>query len=226
MTPGSPSVAIEPPKPRLRGRLHQAAAFVAIPAGIVLILIAHTTTARIAAVVYAISLIGMYAVSGSYHRLHWTPKARMRIKRADHSMIYVLIAGTCTPVALVALQRPWSIVMLVVVWTGASVGIALKMTRIEGFKVATATLYIALGWIVVLMGPLLVHGLSLAAICLVAVGGVLYMSGAVVLLRHKPDPSPAVFGYHEIWHSMVVAASACHYAAVLLILLPIRAAVG
>jgi hemolysin III len=129
-------------------------------------------------------------------------------------------------VALVALQKPWSIVMLTVVWAGAGVGVALKMSRIEGFKVATATLYIALGWVVVLLAPQLAHGLSLAALCLVAAGGLLYTGGSVVLLRHKPDPSPAVFGYHEIWHSMVVAASACHYAAVLLILLPIRVAVG
>jgi hemolysin III len=133
MTAGSPAVEREPQAPRLRGRLHQAASFVAIPAGTVLILIAHTTPARIAAVVYALSLAGMYAVSGSYHRLQWTPKARRRIKRADHSMIYVLIAGTCTPVALVALQKPWSIVMLTVVWAGAGVGVALKMSRIEGF---------------------------------------------------------------------------------------------
>jgi hemolysin III len=226
MTPISADVAGEPNRPRLRGRLHQVASFVAIPAGLLLILVAHNTTARIAALVYALSLVGQYAISGAYHRLDWTPKGRRRIKRADHSMIYILIAGTATPVALLALQKPWSIVMLAVVWTGAAIGVGMKMTRIEGFRIATAVLYIALGWVVVLLAPQLAHGLSLAALCLVAAGGLLYTSGSIVLLRHRPDPSPAVFGYHEIWHSMVVAASACHYAAVLLILLPLRAAVG
>jgi hemolysin III len=198
--------------------LHQAAVFVAIPAGIVLVTLARNATARVAAITYAVSLVGLYSVSAAYHRLRWSARGRRWIKRADHSMIFVLIAGTLTPIALLALRRPWSIVLLATVWGGALVGIALKLIRVDGFRVATGTLYVALGWSVVLLSPQLVRGLSPAALALVVGGGLLYTAGAVVLLRNAPNPVPGVFGYHEIWHSMVIAGSACHYVAVLLVL--------
>jgi hemolysin III len=144
------------------------------------------------------------------------------MKRLDHSMIFVLIAGTVTPVAVLVVGPPWSIVLLVVVWGGAALGIALKMFVIDGFRVLTGTLYIVLGWVAVLTLPQLVRNLSVASLVLVLAGGVLYTVGAVVLLRRRPDPAPATFGYHEVWHSMVVAGSACHYVAVLLIVLAFR----
>jgi hemolysin III len=217
---------VEPPKPSWRGRLHQIAFFAAIPAGIALIALAQGTSARVAASIYAASLVGMYGTSATYHRLARSVRSRRWLKRLDHSMIFVLIAGTSTPLALIAMHKPWSIVTLVVVWTGAGAGIAMKMLRIDGFKVLSGTLYIALGWVVILMSPQLLHELSPTSIALVLAGGLLYMVGAVVLLRRKPDPVPSTFGYHEIWHSMVVGASACHYAFVLLIVLAARPSIG
>jgi hemolysin III len=208
--------------PSWRGRLHQIAFFVAIPAGIALIALARGTSAHVVASVYALSLVGLYGTSATYHRLVSSPGARRWMKRLDHSMIFVLIAGTVTPVAVLVLSPPWSVVLLVVVWGGAALGISLKMFAIDGFSVLTGTLYIALGWVVVLMLPQLVRGLSVASLVLVVAGGLLYTVGAIVLLRRRPDPSPATFGYHEVWHSMVVAGSACHYVAVLLIVLALR----
>jgi len=211
-----------PPVPTWRGRLHQVAFFVAIPAGIALVALARGTSARVVATVYALSLVGLYGTSAAYHRLARSPRARLWMKRLDHSMIFVLIAGTVTPVAALVLNPPWSIVLLVVVWCGAALGISLKMFSIDGFRVLTGTLYIVLGWVAILMLPQLIRGLSVPSLVLVVVGGVLYTVGAVVLLRRRPDPSPSTFGYHEVWHSMVVAASACHYVAVLLIVLAFR----
>jgi hemolysin III len=141
-------------------------------------------------------------------------------------MIFVLIGGTATPIGLLALHRPWSIVMLVTVWTGVAAGVALKLLRIEGFRVLSGALYIALGWSIVLVAPQLFHGLGPASLVLLGMGGLIYTGGAIVLLRRRPNPSPTKFGYHEVWHSMVVAASACHYAAVYLLLLPARHAIG
>jgi len=210
------------PVPTWRGRLHQIAFFVAIPAGVALIALAKGTSAHVVAAVYALSLVGLYGTSAAYHRLARSPGARRWMRRLDHSMIFVLIAGTVTPVAALVLAPPWSIVLLVVVWGGAALGIALKMFVIDGFRVVTGTLYIVLGWVVVLTLPQLVRGLSVASLVLVVTGGILYTAGAVVLLRRRPDPSPTTFGYHEVWHSMVVAGSACHYVAVLLIVLTLR----
>jgi hemolysin III len=221
-----PTDAVEPAKPTWRGRLHQAAFFVAIPAGMALVAVARGTSARVAATIYACSLVGLFGASAAYHRLAHSPRSRRWLKRADHAMIFVLIAGTATPVALLALRPPWSVLLLIVVWGGAALGIALKMARVEGFRALTGTLYIVLGWAVVLVLPQLVRGLSPASLVLVLMGGLLYTTGAIVLLRNKPDPAPATFGYHEIWHSMVIAASACHYVAVLLLLVAARSVIG
>ncbi len=212
--------------PTWRGVLHQGAFFVAIPAGLTLVVLAQGTSARIAGVVYAVSLIGMYGTSAAYHRLARSERSRRLLKRLDHSMIFVLIAGTVTPVALLGLQAPWSTFLLAMVWGGAAAGVALKMLQIDRFPVLTGALYIVLGWAAVIMGPQLVHGLNTASFTLVLVGGLLYTTGAIVLLRRRPDPAPARFGYHEVWHSMVVSASACHYVAVLLLVLLARPALS
>lgn len=209
--------------PRFRGRLHQAAFFVAIPAGMALVSVARATTARVAAIVYVMSLVGMYGVSAAYHRHRWSPRSLPWMKRADHSMIFVLIAGTYTPVALFALHKPWSWILLAAVWVGAGLGVALKLLNVDGFRRLTGTLYIALGWLVVIAAPQLVHDLGPVTLPLVVLGGLIYTAGAIVLLRNKPDPAPTVFGYKEIWHAMVIAGSACHYAAIFLIVLSARA---
>jgi hemolysin III len=210
------------PKPRLRGWFHQVAFFLTIPAGIVLYSAAHTTAARVAALVYSFSLAGLYGVSATYHRRRWSARGFRWMRRLDHAMIYLLIAGSATPVALLGLRAPWSAVTLAMVWAGAALGITLKLLRIEKFRVLTGALYIGLGWILFPFAPQLLRSLSDTSVALILIGGVLYTGGAVVLASNRPNPAPATFGYHEIWHSMVIAASACHYAAVLLLILPAR----
>lgn len=208
--------------PRFRGRLHQAAFFVAVPAGVALVAVAPTALSRAAAAIYAASLAGLYGASALYHRMPWSPRARGWMKRLDHSMIFVLIAGTYTPFSLLVLTGGWRVVVLSVVWAGAALGIVLKMVRIDGFKALSATLYIGLGWMVVVASPQMVRGLPPVALALVATGGILYTTGAIVFATKRPDPSPAVFGYHEVWHAMVVGASLCHFTAVFLVVLALR----
>jgi hemolysin III len=215
-----------PAPPRFRGRLHQAAFFVAVPAGVLLIVLARTAAARTAAALYAATLAGLFGVSGAYHRIRWSPRSRVAMKRADHSMIYVFIAGTTTPVSLLAVRPPWSIVLLCVVWVGAGVGVALKVIRIDGFAVASGLLYGALGWVSIVVAPQLVHRVGVAPFVLIVLGGLLFTAGAVVFWRKWPDPRPAAFGYHEVWHSFVVAAAICHYVAILLIVVPGRPPLG
>jgi len=201
-------------KPLWRGRIHQVAFFVSIPAGVALVLVADGGVARVAASVYAISLVALFGASAAYHRGRWTPPTLRRMKRLDHSMIFVLIAGSYTPVALLALDGPWTIVILSIVWTGAATGIVLKLVRIDGFNVLTGALYMVLGWLVVIAFPPMIQGMSPAALVLAIVGGVLYTVGAIVFATRHPDPAPTVFGYHEVWHAFMVAAAACHFAMV------------
>jgi hemolysin III len=225
-TPPDPASVVADGKPRFRGRLHEVAFFLAIPAGIALIALANSLTERVAAAIYASSLVGLYGASAAYHCHSWAPGARRRMKRLDHSMIFVLIAGTYTPLALLVLKPPWSVVLLVLVWGGAAVGIGLKIMNIDGFRALSGTLYIALGWVVVLQAPQLVHGLSNVALPLIMIGGFLYTVGAIVLASHRPNPAPATFGYQEIWHAMVIGGSVCHYSAILLVLLSLRTPIG
>jgi hemolysin III len=215
------------PKPILRGRLHQAAFFAAVPAAALLIGSAPNGTSRAAAIVYGLSLIALFGASAMYHRGDWSPRVVPRLRRLDHSMIFVLIAGTYTPFCLLALPSPWSWIFLGIAWAGALGGIALKLLQIDGFKRTSGALYIALGWVIVFAGPLMVTRLTGPVMALLAVGGILYTVGAVVLATNRPNPSPRWFGYHEIWHSFTVAAGACHYIAVILLFgLVARNAVG
>ncbi|MFN2543191.1 MAG: hemolysin III family protein [Actinomycetota bacterium] len=208
---------IETTKPTWRGRMHQIAFFVAIPAGVTLVTLAHSASARVAAAIYAASLVGLYGSSAAYHRIHWSPRNLLRMKRLDHAMIFVLIAGSYTPLSLLVLHRPWSVVVLSTVWGIGLVGVALKLFRIDRLSALTGGLYIGLGWMAVLVLPLLLAHMSAATTALLFAGGALYTGGAVVLARNKPNPRPLVFGYHEIWHTMVIGASACHYTMILLI---------
>jgi len=218
----SPAPPTAPPKPRFRGKIHQAAFLASIPAGLVLVAVAPTTKARVSAIIFALCLTGMYGISAAYHIVPWSPRAAQRMKRLDHSMIFLLIAGTYTPFSLLVLPSPWSVVILSLAWTGAAAGIVLKFIRIDGLHVPTGALYITLGWMAIIVLPQIFRGLSAPEITLLLFGGFLYTAGAVVLARHWPDPRPSVFGYHEIWHSMGVAAGACHYALIFLLLLKIR----
>ena len=206
-------------KPRFRGRLHQIAFFVAIPQGVALVAAAAGWMARVAAAVYALSLAGLYGVSAMYHRLKWTPAALLRMRRLDHSMIFLLIAGTYTPVSLLVLSGPWALALLGVVWAGAMAGVLMKVIGMDRTRVVTGAMYIVLGWAAVLAAPWFVTRMSALVLSLIVAGGVLYTIGSIIFLRRRPDPNPAVFGYHEIWHVAVVSASVCHYVAILLLVL-------
>ena len=133
------------PKPRLRGRIHQVAFFASIPAGAVLVLLAEGAAATAVATIYALSLTAVFGSSAAYHRGAWSERARRWMKRLDHSMIFVLIAGSYTPVSVLALHGPWEVVLLSVVWAGAAIGVTLKLVRPDGLSVLTAILYMALG---------------------------------------------------------------------------------
>ena len=206
----------------MRGTLHQIAFFVSVPAGIALIVLANTGKARFAAVVFATGLAGVFGASAAYHRVAWSVPARKRMKRLDHSMIFVLIAGTYTPLCLLALSGAWSMVMLATVWAGAVTGIVMKQFNIDGLRRVSGFLYITLGWISIVTLPQLFHTMSVAAFTLVVVGGLLYTVGAIVFAVKRPDPNPAVFGYHEIWHAFTAGAGLCHYSAVLLLIIAVH----
>src|SRR5215208_1987970 len=179
-----------PVTPRLRGRLHQFAFLASIPAGAALLLAAGSGRARLAALVYVVSLVAMFGSSAALHRRKWSARAWLRMDRLDRAMIYVLIAGSYTPVILLALRRTANPVV--------------GLTRM--------ILYLGLGWISVLLLPELAGTLGLGKVALAMAGGLFYTVGVVVLIRQRPDPSPQVFGYHEVWHAFTVAAGACHFA--------------
>jgi hemolysin III len=208
-----------PAKPRLRGRLHQVAFLASVPAGIALVWAASSGAARLATLVYALSLAAMYGTSAALHRRSWSPRAWTRLDRLDRAMIYVLIAGSYTPVVLLALRSGWRIAFLALVWTVAAAGVVLVLLRTENQVVGLVRmcLYLGLGWMSVLILPELASTIGPAKAALGVVGGLLYTGGVVVLIRRRPDPDPRVFGYHEVWHACTVAAGACHFALIWLV---------
>jgi hemolysin III len=208
-------------KPRLRGVFHQWAFFVALVAGAALVIAAPSGRATFASSVYAVSVVAMFGASALYHRVDWRSLAARRwMRRLDHSMIYLLIAGTYTPFALLVLDGRLARAVLIAVWGGAAVGITLKLLWPDTPKWLTASVYIVLGWVAVIAFPELAEHLGLVGMTLVAGGGVLYTAGAVVYALRRPDPAPAVFGYHEIFHVLVIAAAALQYVAVAAYALP------
>jgi hemolysin III len=208
-------------KPRLRGVSHQWAFFVALLAGAVLVIAAPSGRATFAAAVYAVSMAAMFGASALYHRVDWKSlTARRWMRRLDHSMIYLLIAGTYTPFALLVLDGSLARAVLIAVWGGAILGIGLKMLWPDTPKWLTAAVYVTLGWVAVIAFPQLADSLGITGMALVAGGGVLYTAGAVVYALRRPDPAPAVFGYHEIFHVLVIAAAALQFIAVAAYALP------
>jgi hemolysin III len=203
-----------PHTPRLRGLLHQLAFLASIPAGVALLAAAGSGRARLAVLVYVVSLAAMLGSSAALHRRRWSARAWLRMDRLDRAMIYVLIAGSYTPVILLALRPGWRVGLLVLVWTVAAAGIVLVLLRTANpvLGVTRMALYLGLGWTSVLLLPELVGTLGLGKVSLALVGGLFYTIGVVVLIRRRPDPAPLVFGYHEVWHAFTVAAVACHFA--------------
>jgi hemolysin III len=194
--------------------MHAITFLVAIPSGILLIVYADRPAARVGAAIYAASLLVGFGTSAAYHRLPWSPPARRRMQRLDHSMIFVLIAGTYTPICLIALGGVVGTAMLVSVWIGAVAGIVLAAVGIAERRFVGGVCYVALGWAVVAAGPFLVTRLTAAQLALIVVGGVIYTVGVVLLGARRPNPFPRVFGYHEVWHVLVVAAAICHFLAI------------
>jgi hemolysin III len=209
-----------PPKPRLRGVSHAYAFFVSLACGVGLILAASDGRARLAASIYAIAVSALLGTSALYHRVTWRPTARRWMKRLDHSMIFVLIAGTYTPVALLALHGSLANTILIVVWIGALGGIVFKLVWIDAPKWLFAAVYVALGSVTAaIMGelPATIGWLGVAGLGL---GGLLYIVGAIIYASGRPDPSPRVFGYHEVFHALVIAAAGLHYAVIAFAVLP------
>ncbi len=210
-----------PLKPRLRGVLHQWACACSLPLGVALVIAAETARARIALSVYALSLIGLFGASALYHRINWrSMTARDWMRRLDHSMIFVLIAGSYTPFAVLVLHGPLAIIILVAVWAGALLGLAFNLLWSDAPNWLHATLYVSVGWIAVAALPQLGGAIGLAGMTLLGLGGVLYTLGAVVYAVRRPDPVPAVFGYHEIFHTLVIAAAALQCAVIAFWIIP------
>ncbi|MGZ5309468.1 MAG: PAQR family membrane homeostasis protein TrhA [Solirubrobacterales bacterium] len=213
--------AIERVKPRLRGVSHEIAFFVSLVAGGALVLAADPGRARIAVAVYAGSLAALLGTSALYHRVDWQrPNLRRWMRRLDHSMIFLLIAGTVTPFLVLVAEGPFADALLIAVWAGALAGIVVELIWVDAPKWASALVYVLVGWIGALAFPQIVSNAGLGAGALIAFGGILYTIGAVVYARQRPDPRPEVFGYHEIFHLLVIFAAAAHFAAVAIYALP------
>lgn len=202
-------------RPRWRGVSHQWAFLSSLPLGLGLVVAAGDARARIAVTVYALSVAGLFGTSALYHRVGWRSlNARLWMRRLDHSMIFVLIAGTYTPFALLALHGPLALAILVVVWVGALAGIGFNVAWISSPKWLHTILYVVLGWVAVTAAPQLASAIGIGGLILLALGGVLYTLGAIVYAAKRPDPLPSVFGYHEVFHALVIVAAALQYAVV------------
>ncbi len=203
------------PRPRLRGRLHQVAAIASVPAGVHLVTQSSASGARSVALVYAISWTLMFTTSACYHRLAQSPTARFWMRRLDHSMIFVHLAGATTPVAILGVPGPAGRLMLLFTWIGAFVGVGLKMTQLTVLQDPCPWLFPLLGTLPVLTTPTLAigHGLDVAA--LMVGSAVMYGIGAVCFAKKSPDPVPTVFGYHEVWHLFTLLGGVCQFALML-----------
>jgi hemolysin III len=199
--------------PRLRGVSHAYAAFVAAAIAALLVAGAAPGDARLAALVYGAGLIALFAGSGLYHRWRWDARWRPLLRRIDHSMIFVFIAASYTPPALLVLHGTTQVLVLGGVWLGALAGVTLSVAWIDAPRWLGAATYLALGWIALLAIPQLLGALSVAPLALIVGGGVLYSAGAVVYATRRPDPWPLTFGFHEVFHAFVIAAAACHVVA-------------
>lgn len=209
-TPASPG----PQKPLLRGVFHQCAAFVALGAGLVLVAFCPTSATRWASGVFASSLVWLFAVSATYHRVDWTEQARARMRRLDHASIFVLIAGTYTPVALLGLPERGH-TMLVAVWAGALAGVLSSVFWVSAPKALNAALCVALGWTVIPYWGDLKRTLDPSVLYLIVGGGVPYTLGALAYASKRPNPRPTVLGYHEIFHALTLVGATLHFAAVI-----------
>jgi hemolysin III len=200
-------------RPLLRGVTHAYAFWVALAAAVVLTVLVEPGTPRVASVVYGVGLCGLFAASGTYHRWRWNPRWRPLLRRIDHSTIFIFIAASYTPVALLVMHGTLRWVILVAVWTGAAIGVILSVAWITAPRVLSAACYLALGWTVVFALPQMVDRLDVAPLVLFAVGGLLYTVGAIVYATKRPNPWPSTFGFHEVFHALVILAAAVQFVA-------------
>jgi hemolysin III len=199
--------------PLLRGVLHAYAFWAALAAGAVLAVLAPSATARLAALVYGLGLCALFAASATYHRWRWHPRWRPLLRRIDHSMIFVFIAASYTPPALLVMHGTVRWIVLGMVWGGALAGVVLSVAWITAPRILSALAYLALGWVAVVAMPQLIERLATTPLVLLGAGGLLYTFGAVVYATRRPDPWPRTFGFHEVFHALVIAAALVHFVA-------------
>ena len=204
-------------KPRMRGWLHAYAFGVAIVCGIVLSSLAATRPGRaplISCAIYSVAVCALFGISALYHRHVWSERGYMIMKRLDHSMIFIFIAGTYTPLCVLLLNSHQAKVILAIVWAGAIGGVALKLVWPQAPRWLGAPLYVLLGWVALVILPQLMHGGGVATVVLLLVGGLFYSVGAVFYASRKPNPWPTVFGHHEFFHACTLVAAICHHIAI------------
>ncbi|WP_067892965.1 PAQR family membrane homeostasis protein TrhA [Nocardia vaccinii] len=211
-----------PVKPRMRGWIHTWAVGIAAVAALALVAVSTTVSANagLSTLIYGLTVCGVFGVSATYHRVTWTSvRARTHMKRADHSMIFLFIAGSYTPFALLGLPGRTGTTLLIVVWAGALAGVALKLLWPTAPRWVGVPLYLLLGWAIVPVAAPMTHNVGVAPMILLLAGGLAYSIGAILYAAKWPNPWPAVFGHHEFFHAATVLAALCHYVAVWLVVL-------
>lgn len=201
-------------KPLLRGHSHQAAFFFALGACTVLLLNAHGTRTIVATIIYSLSVICLFGISALYHRPTWQPEQRMWMRRMDHAAIYVLIAGTSTPICLIALSPVAGMKLLQLVWGAALFGIIQSLCWVTAPKWLSSVLYVTVGSLIVPYLPELKAALTMNDVWLILAGGVVYITGAIIYALKRPNPNPKFFGYHEIFHLLVIAGAGFHFSVI------------
>ena len=215
------SIAPGPLKPRLRGVSHQWGFVVSVVCGVVLVALAPSGRALVAASIYGAAVSALLGTSALYHRIDWRPGARRWMRRLDHAMIFVLIAASYTPVALLAMHGALATAVLVVAWAGALGGVAMALVWTDRHKWVSAVISASLGWVALITLTQLPATIGWGAVGALLASGALYTAGAVIYARERPNPLPGVFGYHELFHALVLAAAAIHYAVVSFVVLPL-----
>jgi hemolysin III len=221
-----PGPAAEEPlaagRPLLRGWLHLVFLPLALAGGFLLVSDAHGPGQTAALVVYTLAMAALFAVSAAFHRVRWSPAGRRRMRRADHSTIFVGIAGTYTAVAALSLHGWAQVLVLCLVWIGGAVGVTLRQVWLDAPKWAVALPYVVVGWCALAVVPQLVAGLSGGGFALLLAGGAVYSLGALVYALKRPDPAPRVFGYHEVFHACTLVGATLHYVAIVAYAMPRR----
>jgi hemolysin III len=222
--PALPEVGAQgAPKPRLRGVSHQWAFFISLATGVALVWTAPAGRATVGATLFALAVAGLLGVSALYHRVEWQQAARRRMRRLDHAMIFVLIAASNTPFALLALHGTLATVILAIAWAGAGGGVVLQLVWTDHPKWASATIGMALGWVGLVTLTQLPSTIGWAAVAVLIASGAAYTAGAVIYARERPNPWPGVFGYHEVFHALVLLAAAMQYGVIAFVVLPLGA---